>query len=160
MARPSADQETIIGASIRKERRAATRFSFRVQGDCQPITANEAGNHWPVNTLDISTSGVAVLLSRRFEPGTLLALELSGASNPSAYLPLARVCRVTRNGLHWLLGCVWQDTVATEEIHELVGATAMWEAVRSQIERTSAACRELGVFSPSEAAERPSRKVA
>ena len=103
------------------ERRGSVRHVCALQGDCQPITALETGNHWPVQAADISLGGVRLLLSRRFEPGTLLAIEFVSADD-SAYMPLARVCRVSLSETYWLHGCAWADALAQEELGTLVGA--------------------------------------
>jgi hypothetical protein len=138
MSRPRRMDAMLARSLGRNERRGAIRYTSRVPGDCQPVTANEAGNRWPVHALDISTSGVGLLLGRRFEPGTLLAVELHRHAKHTAYLPLARVCRVVRFKEHWLLGCAWEGTVAVEEIRSVVGATSMWQAAKKNYRRTKA----------------------
>jgi len=130
MSHPSAAKETVAGPLSREDRREAERYPCPARGNCQPVTANEAGNCWPVDAVDISTVGVSLLLSRRFEPGTLLTVELSRQSKDPTYLPLARVSRVTPAGPHWLHGCVWQGTVSAEDMQPLIGAAALWHAVR------------------------------
>ena len=142
MSQPSAAKEIVAGAVSSPERREASRFPCSARGNCQPVTATEAGNCWPVEAVNISVGGIGVLLSRRFEPGTLLALELSRESNESVYLPLARVCRATPNGPHWLLGCVWQGLLGTEDMQSLVGAADLWQATRKRVREALAVSRQ------------------
>src|SRR5438067_1238388 len=102
------------------ERRCWARQLCRLGGECQPVTALEAGNHWPIKTLDVSPGGVALLMSRRFEPGTFLAVTLSGPGDDAMSMPLARVCRVHRADQHWLLGCSWAEELESTEMRTLL----------------------------------------
>ncbi len=119
------------------DRRAAIRYACEVQGDCQPITQLEAGNRWPARLLNVSSTGVGLLLSRRFEPGTLLAVAVEPDGNSTRCLPLARVRRVRRHGNYWLLGCVWADELSDEDMRPLVTSSAvrsaLWQKVRKAI---------------------------
>ncbi len=108
----------------RPERRAIPRHVCALDGDCQPITALEAGNHWPARAADVSAAGVALILSRRFEPGTLLAIELEVPGADTAYMPLACVRYVQPLGQHYQLGCVWSKPLSPEEVRNLVGKAA------------------------------------
>jgi len=114
------------------ERRGSIRFPCELAGECQPLAVMETGNHWPARTCDLSVGGVSLLLSRRFEPGTLLALSLTNRNTDSACPPLARVCRVTVSNKHWLLGCTWARELETDDLRYLVGPAAMWETLRAR----------------------------
>ncbi|MBY0523937.1 MAG: PilZ domain-containing protein [Gemmataceae bacterium] len=105
------------------ERRTSIRHVCELSGDCQPIAALEAGNRWPVQAANISEGGVSLMLSRRFEPGTLLAVEFVSDPADTAYMPLARVCRASRAGNYWLLGCSWADGLGADDLRTLVGKT-------------------------------------
>lgn len=106
--------------SAPSDRRGRPRQSCRLKGKCQPVTALDGGNHWPIETCDVSHSGIGILLCRRFEPGTLLAIHLSGPTGESINMPLARVCQVRSEGNRWFLGCVWVDELEGEDIHLLL----------------------------------------
>lgn len=103
------------------ERRKRTRFHCALRGECQPIGAMEAGNSWPARAADISRSGVNLRLSRRFEAGTFLAIHFSGQPADDVMMPLARVCHVVADGMHWRIGCVWARELSKEDLRTLVG---------------------------------------
>ena len=103
------------------DRRNSARFSCKLEAACRPVamTAN-----WSGKTADISADGVGLVLSRRFEPGTILSISLGGQQD-SAYMPLARVRRVTSVGTFWRVGCTWTDELTTDELHGLLPADAV-----------------------------------
>jgi hypothetical protein len=111
-----APESAEAASSPERERRESTRHGCRIDASCQPIAA--PGNRWPAQAVDISTSGVSLVLSRRFEPGTILAVSLAGVSDCT---PLARVQCVAPHGLYWRIGCVWADPLTPEELRNLVG---------------------------------------
>lgn len=87
------------------ECRVYERQSCDVPASCRPASA--LGNpeaRWDGLIRDISQGGARLVLKRRFEPGTGLAIELPGADEP--YTVLARVIYVqrTEDGF-WSLGC-------------------------------------------------------
>lgn len=143
MSRPACVKKPIIPSPAERERRLSPRYRCRVRGDCRPATANEVGNRWPVRVIDISGGGVGLLLSRRFEMGTLLAVELQRLPTRSNHMPLARVCRVVSADAHWLLGCVWEGTVNSEDLQSLIGASAMWQTIRARVRNTKALLENL-----------------
>ena len=156
MSPPRPVREFVDEHLSQPEKRLSIRYRCRARGDCQPVTANEAGNHWPVRVFDISEGGVGLVLSRRFEPGTLLAVELNCSSKRPAYMPLARISRVTPCDTHWLLGCVWQGAFGADELQNLVGAASMWQAVHKRYRKTRAVLERLCGQKPSEATTLPS----
>ena len=101
---------------LTNDRRVSHRQNCMVQGRCQPVTALEAGNNWPIQARDISERGVAIVVCRRFEPGTLLAVHLTDQSQTEMSMPLARVQRVLPSGTAWLLGCVWADKLENNDL--------------------------------------------
>jgi len=113
--------------STATERRHWVRYVCVVQGKCQPVTALETGNDWPVASADLSAGGIALRLCRRFEPGTLLALTLAGSAGEPMRMVLARVQRVLRDGDYWMLGCAWAHELDTIELRSLLGAPNRWQ---------------------------------
>src|SRR5262249_666775 len=80
-------------ADTTPERPAAPRFVMACEAASSPLTARET--KVLVRVRDVSTGGIGLVSSRRFERGTILLLEISGS--PEAYLPLltGRVAHVT-----------------------------------------------------------------
>jgi serine/threonine protein kinase len=60
------------------ERRRAMRHPCRLETSCWVI-GGDPKTDWKAKLKDVSKHGVSLLLSRRFEPGTVLHLELRGA---------------------------------------------------------------------------------
>ncbi len=120
-------------------------------GDCQPIT-QLAGNRWPTLLRDISGGGVGIRLSRRFEPGTLLALTLGPSLANTTSLPLARVQRVSSAGVYWWLGCAWADEMNEDDLYLLVGPRLRRQGTLHKIRRKLAALEALPGVRPTAAA--------
>jgi hypothetical protein len=118
------------------DRRTWVRYACELNGDCQPMIPLEAGNRWPAQVMDISGGGVAVLLSRRFEPGTLLTLVLGSEDNVTACLPVARVCRVHREGAYWLLGCSFAIELPAEDLRQLLRPSAVSAGLFRKVRKT------------------------
>src|SRR5438105_9929682 len=89
------------------ERRRAERFPSDLTAVCKPATARD-DTHWPGKLRDISRTGAAVLLGRRFERGALLSLQLEDPGRGVEHRLFARVVHVRTEGKGtWLLGCAF-----------------------------------------------------
>jgi hypothetical protein len=102
------------------ERRSSTRYLLRV-GCCAVIDPSIHGGDeekWPLVVRDVSSSGIGILLARRFEPGTELAVE--GIGGPFERIS-ARVVRVEpeRAG-HWIHGCAFAQPLAEDQLQSLL----------------------------------------
>ena len=83
--------------------------------------AEDAQESWPVVVRDVSTGGVGLLLARRFEKGTVFAIEL-GYGSSARSLPV-RVARVGAEAMgHWFHGCAFVDPISEEELAALLAA--------------------------------------
>ncbi|MDB5313714.1 MAG: prkC 37 [Gemmataceae bacterium] len=105
------------------ERRTSPRFAVEV-GSCavadpgvHPGGVEEA---WPLVVRDVSAGGIGVLLARRFEPGTALAIELAGeAGGQPVRLPV-RVVRVdAERAGHWIHGCTFAGPLTAGQLRAL-----------------------------------------
>jgi hypothetical protein len=113
-ASPSAQPEFHPGAI---ERRAAVRYACVLETACRSL-AGSADVRWPARVRDISATGICLLVSRRFEPGSLLAIDLS---SDFASAPLARVVRVNwQADGDWALGCAFVTRLSDEELRTLL----------------------------------------
>ena len=107
------------------ERRAAVRYScseesFGPENTCRPITAMKKES-WSATVRDLSTGGVGILVNRRFEPGTLLSVELQDPEKTSERTLLVRVVRLTQQDKdHWLLGCAFTSKLSEAELLSLM----------------------------------------
>ncbi len=107
------------------EKRAAVRYpcdtdSFSQDNSCRPISAHR-NDTWSATVRDLSTGGVGIVVNRRFEPGTLLSVELQDAEQTTNRILLVRVVRVLREeGDKWLLGCAFTTKLTDAELLALM----------------------------------------
>jgi serine/threonine protein kinase len=118
---PDNDQPSASSRSSKDERRVSVRFSSKQDSSCAPL-GGERACRWPAKIQDISSTGLSLLLGRRFEPGTLLLLQPEGGEDPS--LPQTLLVRV-RNARSqprrkWLLGCTFARRLSEEEVRLMV----------------------------------------
>jgi hypothetical protein len=103
-------------ANATVERRRAPRFDSDLQTTCRPLTARD-GTSWPAQVLDISQSGIALLLTRRFERGALLTMELVDAQQSTQRSCFARVIHVHAHETGgWRHGCAFSGELSDEEL--------------------------------------------
>jgi len=102
-----------------EDRRNSARFPLQI-GTCGIIDSDVhrgggAQDLWPLVMSDVSTTGIGVLLARRFEPGTALSIELAlGKDNKPRRLPVHVVRVQQERAGHWVHGCSF-DVPLTEE---------------------------------------------
>jgi PilZ domain len=119
------------------ELRVWERFSCGLETSCQPLAARGDNDMcWSTRIKDISVGGMGLVLTRRFERGTSLAIEIPAtASTPSDTL-LAKVMHVTRlpDG-QWLLGCAFVSILGDDEVQNLLrlGSTQAHEAKQTVV---------------------------
>jgi hypothetical protein len=102
------------------ERRAWVRHACNFPTACQPITSGR-DVRWSGHVDNVSRGGVKLVVSRRFEPGTLLQIDLQeGRANaPSSFL--ARVVHVgSRGGGLWAMGCAFLHELSEDECRALL----------------------------------------
>lgn len=104
------------------ELRVWERHPSELEASCQPLAARgERDPQWPAVIRDVSTGGIGLVLSRRFERGTGLAIEVPPGEQLPGETLLARVVHATRlaDG-KWLLGCAFVSTLSEEELQQLL----------------------------------------
>jgi len=76
---------------------------------------------YPVRIRDISTSGIGLAAGRRFERGTILAIEFPGNSPELPSTLIVRVVHVTRHAEeNWLIGCELMRKLSDTEVQGLI----------------------------------------
>ena len=106
-----------------RECRVYERQACALPTACRPAAAfNNKEATWSAVIRDISAGGIRLVLRRRFEPGTGLAIELPG--NDETYTVLAKVIhvRATDDG-SWALGCRFISELGDSEVERLLAAT-------------------------------------
>ena len=106
-----------------RERRTAVRHLCDRETFCQPIAARRGDDwRWPARIRDISLRGVGLLLSRRFERGTILVIELQGTGKICERMLIARVVHTTPHDAgDWIVGCEFINPLGEEDLNEVVG---------------------------------------
>jgi hypothetical protein len=75
---------------------------------------------WPGTVHDLSPRGVGLVIPRRFEPGTVLRVDLESSSGTPRELP-ARVANVRSEAAgHWFHGCVFPDPLTDADLRDLL----------------------------------------
>jgi hypothetical protein len=117
-------KHTIVVSDLRAKRRAKTgRHAWvRVVACRVPASkANEATGGWWGRLCNISSAGLAVRLSRPFEPGTLLIVELTHKAKRSTCCLPVKVVHATAEGTRlWLIGCEFVRSLDEEELRALL----------------------------------------
>jgi serine/threonine protein kinase len=115
---PQAATVQPLAAQFRgKERRRAKRYTSRRRGTCQPIGSEQ---EWPAKVLNVSASGMGLLLGRRFEPETVLSVRFPEDSRLSPTV-LVRVIRVQRQPpRNWLIACRFGLDLPSDEVEMLL----------------------------------------
>jgi PilZ domain len=104
------------------ERRAWVRFAASQEVYCQAIaapTAEMAGTAWLGRLRNVSSAGLALRLSRHFEPGSLLMLELEARGRVRSF-PIRVVHATQEAHRHWIIGCEFITPLSEAELRALV----------------------------------------
>jgi serine/threonine protein kinase len=108
------------------ERRTALRLGHSLQTICTINCAVHADmpdslSKWYATVKNLSVAGVGLLLSRRFEPGSVLTVDLAGKSGDmksSRPMRVAWVAPGQEKG--WLVGGTLIETISEEELRRLL----------------------------------------
>lgn len=99
------------------ERRSRVRHRSTRTGRCRPVQTPGAVAPWPARIWDVSGGGVALILDRRFEAGTLLMIECPDDNGTATDRLLARVLHALElRDNRWFLGCRLMDELEEEEV--------------------------------------------
>ncbi len=105
------------------ERRAWVRSGCGLEVACH-VPSVDLEVIWPAQVEDISAGGVGLLLSRRFEPGTRLDVELplsQGVFMRPLQAEVVRVAEHPRGG--WLHGCAFPAPLTAPELEAVLKGT-------------------------------------
>jgi hypothetical protein len=102
-------------------RRAWVRYPSGQRGVCRALANSHHGGLWPAKVCDVSSGGLSLFMSRRFEVGTMLVVDLDNTSGDESVLLLARVVRVTeRKRGDWVMGCILSKQLGFNDLMGLV----------------------------------------
>jgi c-di-GMP-binding flagellar brake protein YcgR len=101
------------------DQRQWKRFPCAVTATYQ-LAASDDPRQFPAKVLDISASGVGLLVDRAVENGTLLSVELHNAPATTAKILLACVVHMRRQSdTAWALGCNFIRSLSEEDLQAL-----------------------------------------
>jgi len=102
------------------DQRTWMRFATNVTASYQIITAPDP-SRLPTQVLNISATGIGLLVTQAVTVGALLSLELRGAAGSAERTMLACVVHVTQRGEgEWGLGCNFIRSLSEADLKELL----------------------------------------
>jgi hypothetical protein len=102
------------------ERRAWVRFPCDLESACHPLAGTQS-LQWPGKVCNLSRGGIALALGRRFEVGTVLAIDVQGKLAETGANVLARVVHVkVQSDGSWLLGCAFTKPLSEDDLQKLL----------------------------------------
>jgi hypothetical protein len=116
------------------EFRVWERFPCGLDTSCQPLAARGDNDvSWSAHIRDVSVGGLGVVLTRRFERGAALAIEIPAAPDCPGETLLAKVMHTTRlpDG-QWLHGCAFVSQLSDDEVQSLVRLAQQQHHTESQ----------------------------
>jgi serine/threonine protein kinase len=109
-----------------KERRAAVRFGCALATSATINLSFHPGvtdcqTSWEAKVCDLSVTGIGLLLTRRFEPGSILTVDLTSSSGDTRRTREIYVVRVSPvDGGQWFLGATMTEKLTREELRRLL----------------------------------------
>jgi hypothetical protein len=99
--------------------RPLTRPPLDLDTACRPL-GGARGLQWPGEVRNLSAGGIGVRSARRFEAGTVLAIDVQSRDESILRTLLPRVIYVTlqKDG-SWLLGCALGNRLGEEDLKAL-----------------------------------------
>jgi hypothetical protein len=106
----------LVSSPSSNDRRAWVRFPCEHGTVCHPVMA--AGEQrWAGQVRDISAGGIGLSLNRRFELGTLLAIQVQGRDGEPLRTLWGRVVHVHQRPCGtWQMGCSFANELSEEEL--------------------------------------------
>lgn len=101
------------------DRRAAERYPVNANATC-PFLSPVIEDFGPVKIRDISMQGIGLVVSRRIEPGSLLAVTLENKARNFTKTVLVRVVHVTAMGGGSVVGGTFVIPLTYQEMSTLV----------------------------------------
>lgn len=91
-----------------------------LEASCRSVTSVK-DDPWPARVRDLSSGSIGLVLTRRFEPGTLLVIELENKEQSLNHTLVGRVVRATaQNSGAWMLGCTLANRIAEDDLEALL----------------------------------------
>jgi hypothetical protein len=101
------------------DRRSADRFQVNADASC-PFISPVVEDFGPVKIRDLSMAGVGLLMSRKVEPGALVAITLANTVKGFSKTVLMRVIHTTPVAGNYLVGGTFTTPLTYQEMSALV----------------------------------------
>jgi c-di-GMP-binding flagellar brake protein YcgR len=102
------------------DQRTWQRFTTSLKASYQIITVAEP-RPCPAQVLNVSATGIGLVVTQPVQVGTVLSLELHGNNDAARRTMLACVVHATERGTgEWALGCNFIRSLSEEDLHSLV----------------------------------------
>lgn len=112
--------EEVLSTQTGAERRSQVRFPFRLAISCKTLEMS-VSTPWHGECRDLSSHGIRFVSKRRFEPQTVLLIELQSKADLPVRSFLGRVKWAEPGpASSWLLGCSLIHFMSSEEVEDLV----------------------------------------
>jgi hypothetical protein len=114
-----------VGVAVRKQaldEASPSRLKPRgVEAFCRSVAAVK-DDPWPARVRDLSAGSIGLHLTRRFEPGTLLVIELEKKELALSHTLVARVVNAipSQSGTGWMVGCTLANKIAEDDLQALL----------------------------------------
>lgn len=100
--------------------RAGGRRPQGIEAFCRSVAAVK-DDPWPARVRDLSSGSIGLVLTRRFEPGTLLVIELEKKAHGLSHTLVGRVVHATaQNNGGWMVGCTLANKIAEDDLQALL----------------------------------------
>jgi hypothetical protein len=102
------------------DRRVRVRYTQSLKTFCQKGAGDLDQVWWMGSVRNIPGNGIGLLIQRRFDPGTVLTLELENAAQTCSYTLQVEVVRLLPQPGCWYLGCSFRQPLTDEEVQALL----------------------------------------
>src|SRR5262245_11961981 len=100
--------------TLADDRRTSVRYPCDIP--CQPM-ARSCGSSWRARAVDISATGIALVLDRRFEQGAILSIRLESPDGQTIRNLLLRVVYTkAQDDSSWRVGCAFGTQLREHEL--------------------------------------------
>jgi hypothetical protein len=100
--------------------KALMRRPTGLEAFCRSVAAVK-DDPWPARVRDLSTGSIGLVLTRRFEPGTLLVIELEKKTHSLTHTLVGRVVHAqASNSGGWMIGCTLANQIAEDDLQALL----------------------------------------
>ena len=104
----------------KKSQSVSKRRPTGLEAFCRSVAAVK-DDPWPARVRDLSAGSIGLLLTRRFEPGTLLVIELEKKTESLSHTLVGRVVHARQYASGgWEVGCTLANKIADDDLQALL----------------------------------------